>query len=85
MRNAAPIPPALRKPETPTVPRLALRLTEAAESIGCCAKWLADLEDGPPRVTIGRMVMFPVSTLDQWLRDRAAAPSAEPGPDDAGE
>jgi len=53
---------------------LALRLTEAAESIGCCSKWLADLEDGPPKVVIGRMTLFPVSMLDQWLRDRAVLP-----------
>lgn len=80
MRSSAPVPPALQRRETPSVPRLALRLTEAAESIGCCSKWLADLDDGPPKVTIGRMTMYPVDLLAAWLRERAEAPADIPGP-----
>jgi hypothetical protein len=75
VRNRDVVPAALRIPEAPALPRLALRLTEAAESIGVCAKWLADLEDGPPRVVIGRMTLFPADLLAAWLRDRAENPA----------
>jgi len=71
MRNSPPTPPALRLPDPPAVPRLALRLSEAAECIGVCSKWLADLEDGPPRVAFGRMTLYPIDLLAAWLRDRA--------------
>jgi len=79
-RDPAPIPAALRQPESPAVPRLALRLSEAAESLGCCSKWLADLEDGPPRLTIGRKTLFPVELLAGWLRDHAMSKAKESGP-----
>lgn len=74
------IPPALRPPVVPPIPRIALRPDEAAQSLGICSKTLRDLPDGPPVVRIGRMVLFPVDLLAAWLRERAEAPADVPGP-----
>lgn len=72
MRSAAPIPPALRRPETPAI-RLALRPDEAAVALGICTRTLRDLDDGPAFVSGGRARLYPISVLQTWLDERATA------------
>jgi len=81
MRNNQPVPPALRPPATPDIPRLALRPEEAAASLGICSKTLRELPDGPPTVSIGRIKIYRVASLDAWLaeKERLAAPPAPEG------
>lgn len=84
MRSNQPVPPALRPPATPEIPRLALRLEEAAASLGICSKTLRELPDGPPTVNIGRIKIYRVASLDAWLaaQERRADP---PAPDEPGD
>ena len=70
-REREPIPAALRRPEAPAPIRLALRPDEAAQAIGICTKSLRDLADGPPVVRLGRLVLYPVAGLADWLAERA--------------
>jgi hypothetical protein len=75
------LPPALRPPTVPLIPRIALRPDEAAQAIGICTKSLRDLPDGPPVVRLGRSVLYRVASLDQWLAERERTPD-EIGPAD---
>ncbi len=85
MRNNQPVPPALRPPATPDIPRLALRPEEAAASLGICSKTLRELPDGPPTVSIGRIKIYRVASLDAWLaaQERRAEPPAPEGSADS--
>ena len=85
MRSNQPVPPALRPPATPEIPRLALRLEEAAASLGICSKTLRELPDGPPTVSIGRIKLYRVASLDAWLaeQERRAEPRASEGAADS--
>ena len=76
------LPPALRPPTVPLVPRIALRPDEAAQSLGICSKTLRNLEDGPAFVAIGRVRLYPVTALQSWLDSRAERPADEPVPAD---
>ena len=85
MRSNQPVPPALRPPATPEIPRLALRLEEAAAALGICSKTLRELPDGPPTVSIGRLKLYRVASLDAWLaeQERRAEPRASEGAADS--
>ncbi len=57
------------------IPRLALRLAEAAEAIGVSDKTLSGWiksGDGPPHVRRNGVLMFPVDGLRTWLMQQAA-------------
>ena len=81
-RDSVPVPPALRRPIAPDVPRLALRPEEAARSLGVCERTLRDLADGPPVVRLGRVVLYPIPALERWLADRLDRGSEANGPAD---
>ncbi|MCC6681136.1 MAG: helix-turn-helix domain-containing protein [Phycisphaeraceae bacterium] len=55
------------------VPRMALRIVEAAESLGISPRTMADLIAARvvPTVRIGRVVLIPVDQLRAWLSERA--------------
>ena len=87
MRSNQPVPPALRPPAPPEIPRLALRPDEAAAALGICSKTLRELPDGPPTVSIGCLKRYRVASLDAWLaeQERRAEPRAsEAAADSAG-
>ena len=57
------------------VPRLALRLDEAAAAIGLSRRafWgIVARGEGPPFTKLGRVYAFPVRDMEEWLRRRAA-------------
>jgi hypothetical protein len=88
MRSNQPVPPALRPPATPDIPRLALRPDEAAASLGICSKTLRELPGGPPTVSIGRIKLYRVASLDAWLATqerRAETPASDGAADSAGQ
>jgi hypothetical protein len=68
VREPASVPAALRPAPRPTVPRLALRPAEAAEALSISEKFLRGIPD-LPRVRIGTAVLYPVDSLQRWLRD----------------
>jgi hypothetical protein len=70
---AKPIPFALRRPESPAVPRLALNSAEAATALSISEPTLRGLD--LPRVRIGSRVLYSVALLEQWLRERAERPA----------
>lgn len=57
----------------PFVPRLSLRPREAAEALGVSERLLSDLTSrgAIPHFRIGRAVIYPVSALQDWLRQLA--------------
>ena len=69
-------------PPTPAAP-LALRPSDAAKALGISARLLWQLtKDGHvPHVKVGtgkrRVVLYPVSALDEWLR-RQSVPTPAP-------
>ncbi len=65
MRNAQPVPFALKRPEAPVVPRLALNSAEAATALSVSEPTLRGLD--VPRVKLGSRVLYPVSGLQAWL------------------
>lgn len=52
------------------VPRLALRVREAAEAMGICERTLSTWTKagGIPHVRRGHVILYPVSVIDAWLR-----------------
>ena len=48
--------------------RLALRPKEAAEALGVSERTLRQLAPELPRVSRGRVVLYPVEALREWLR-----------------
>jgi len=56
----------------PSVPRLGLRPREACAALGISERKLSELisQKAIPYVRIGRMVILPVASLQQWLRDQ---------------
>lgn len=70
------IPPALRRPEKTDVPRLALRLWEAADCLGIDKKTLSDMDDGPPVFRKGALILYPVDGLREWLALKSKRQSA---------
>jgi excisionase family DNA binding protein len=55
--------------ERSPVPRLALRVSEAAAALGISRRLLQSLvqEGRVPHVRLGRRVVFPVTVLQAWL------------------
>lgn len=62
---------SLQPIQVESVPRLALRRPEAAESIGVSERTLASWAD-VPIVRVKGTVMYPVAQLRDWLADRAS-------------
>lgn len=80
LRNRDDVPAALRKPENPAI-KLALRCDEAAAALSICSKTLRDLgDDGPAFVSVGRAKIYPISSLQLWLDERASTPADVPSP-----
>ncbi len=78
------IPFALRRPEAPAVPRLALNSAEAATALSISEPTLRGLD--LPRVKIGSRLLFPVNALQAWLDSRAERPAEiAPAADDLSE
>jgi hypothetical protein len=80
MRNAQPIPFALRRPEAPAVPRLALNSSEAATALSVSEPTLRGLN--LPRVKIGSRVLYPINGLQAWLDSQAERAAEVPVPAD---
>jgi hypothetical protein len=76
MAKAQPIPFALRRPEAPAVPRLALNSSDAAKSLSISEPTLRGLD--LPRVRVGSRVLYPISSLQAWLDSRAERADDEP-------
>lgn len=70
-------PPAVIQP-------LALRPRDAAQALGISERLLWDWahQHGLPYVQIGRLVLYPVEGLREWLRDhsKTEAPAEPPSP-----
>jgi hypothetical protein len=73
MAKGQPVPFALRRPETPVVPRLALNSAEAATALSVSEPTLRGLD--VPRVKLGSRVLYPVSGLQAWLDSSATRAS----------
>jgi hypothetical protein len=69
MAKGQPIPFALRRPEAPVVPRLALNSAEAATALSVSEPTLRGLD--VPRVKLGSRVLYPISGLQAWLDSTA--------------
>ena len=63
---------------TEPVPRIALRLEEAAHAIGVCRRTLDtwSTQPGFPVVRIGKCVLVPVDALRDWLARQIPAAEA---------
>jgi hypothetical protein len=67
------VTPALRLPEKPRVPALALRLEDAAAALGVSLDFFN--ENVRPEVRVvrrGRLRLVPVAELERWLSENAA-------------
>ncbi len=55
--------------------RLALRPREAARELGICGRtlWTWTKEGRIPHVRMGKTILYPVSELQAWLAQQAAA------------
>lgn len=63
-----------------STPRLALRMDEAAESIGCSRDFFDEHVRPDLRVVRrGRLVLVAVAEVERWLRENAALTLEEPG------
>jgi excisionase family DNA binding protein len=62
--------------EADPVPRLALRLPEAAMACGLSESFLHNMANSGeiPSVKIGRVRLFPVERLRKWLLDASESP-----------
>lgn len=58
------------------VPILALRASEAATALRISPRLLSRLtsEGAVPHARVGRVVLYPIAALEQWLADLAAEP-----------
>ena len=56
--------------------RLALRLPEAAAVLGVSDRTLRSLVPELPHIRRGRVLLFPVESLQAWLRDEARTEKA---------
>lgn len=65
-------PAGLFAPAPPPIEPLALRPADAARAIGVCERLLRTWtqEQGVPHVLVGKVVMYPVRELREWLRER---------------
>lgn len=63
----------------PTVPTLALRPVDAAKALGISARllWTLTANGQIPCVRLNSCVVYPIETLQAWLRVKAGAKGAE--------
>ena len=56
----------------PSIPRLCLKVPEAARALGCCPRtvWNLIRSEGLPTVRYGKATAIPVAGLRRWLRER---------------
>lgn len=61
-------------------PRLALRPREAAQALGVSPKtlWTWTKNNEIPFVRHGKAVLYPVSSLNEWLASKVQKPHIEP-------
>lgn len=74
-----PSPARFEPPGVDPVPRLALTLDEASQSIGISRRQLNDVLSagmGFPVMRVGRRVLVPVDELRRWLAEESRAESA---------
>lgn len=65
----------------PPAPRLALRVAEAAESLGISDESFDRyVRDSLPVVRLGTLRLYPVAALEKWLAERAEPALPEPRP-----
>ena len=57
----------------PSVPRLAFRLKEVAESLGVSEGLIRQILPELPHLRIGTALLFPVDLLGEWLRQQSEA------------
>ena len=57
--------------------RLALRQDEAAEVLGISVRTLRNLTPYLPTVRMGGVLLYPVASLEEWLRQQAADQEAQ--------
>ena len=53
--------------------RLALRQDEAAAALGIAVSTLREIGSDMPHVRRGRLLLYPVAALRQWLEDQSEA------------
>lgn len=74
-----PAPARFEPPDIDPVPRLALTIDEAAQSIGISQRSLNNLISagaGFPVMRVGRRVLIPTDELRRWLAEESRAESA---------
>ena len=69
-----------------TVEKLSLRLREAAQALGISERTLWSLcqRDEIPHVKTGRVVLFPIASLKQWLEEQTRRPPLQSADTDGG-
>ena len=69
-----------------TVEKLSLRLREAAQALGISERTLWSLcqRDEIPHVKTGRVVLFPIASLKQWLEEQTKRPLPQSSDADGG-
>ena len=69
-----------------TVEKLSLRSREAAQALGISERTLWSLcqRDEIPHVKTGRVVLFPIASLKQWLEEQTRRPPLQSADTDGG-
>lgn len=69
-----------------TVEKLSLRSREAAQALGISERTLWSLcqRNEIPHVKTGRVVLFPIASLKQWLEEKTKRPLSESSDADGG-
>jgi excisionase family DNA binding protein len=67
------VSPAALQQRVADVPRLALRIPEAAKALGISERKLSELTQAGevPHVRVAGMVLFPVDRMRDWLKERS--------------
>lgn len=75
-RPLSPLVGTVQGGQAAAVPRLALRLREAAEALSVSDRWLhSQVKAGRvPVAKVGGVTLFPVVLLQEWLRSEATKP-----------
>jgi hypothetical protein len=72
--NRGPLPPALQ-PKQPNVPRIALKLSELAESLGVSECHLA--KQPLPYVPLGQRKVYVIAAIEAWLAAHLINPAED--------
>lgn len=68
-------------PAEPETPCLAMRPREAAKALGISERllWEWTDRDAVPHVRLGRVILYPVDSLRDWLQEQAASSAKDGG------